>query len=90
LQRRKEMTILRYNVNGITVEVCRGEIPDSFRLQNFGPIKKLELPDTKVSDEEFNNWLSRYRDAINWYDFSSSADPTTVFDHHLLEESQCD
>ena len=81
--------VVKYNVDGIAVEVCHGEIPDSFRLQNFGPITELELPDAKVSDEEFNDWLSRYRDAINWYDFSSSANPTTVFDHHLLEESQC-
>lgn len=52
---------LRSRVNGITVEVCHGEIPEIFRQLWFGPIVEPKLPDTKGTDEEFQEFLWRYR-----------------------------
>ena len=70
-------TTLRFRVNETTVEVCHGDIPDIFGQLQYDPIKELELPDTKVSDEEFQDWLSLYRCSGGW------------FKHRLLKESQC-
>ena len=81
--------IAKCHVNGIIMEICYGEIPGIFQALWFDPITPLELPDAKATDEEFYDWLTLYRDSINWYDFSVAVDPTTVFEHHLLKESLC-
>ncbi len=39
--------IVKYNIKGITIEFCYGNIPDIFRELWFDPIKELELPDRK-------------------------------------------
>lgn len=70
--------IIRSRVNGVTIKVCHGKIPDMFRLLRFDPVQEFELPDTKESDEDFNDWLGLYRIST-----------TTWFEHFLLEESQC-
>jgi len=69
--------ILRTKVSGITLDVCHGEIPDVFRQLWFSEITEPELPDAKVSDNEFNDWLSLYRHSNCW------------FERQLLEESLC-
>jgi hypothetical protein len=71
-------TTIRYRVNGITREVCQGEIPDIFRQLQFDPVTELELPDTKATDDEFTAWLSIYRHS------------SPFMMHILLEEAQCD
>ncbi len=70
-------TTLRFNINEITIEVCHGDIPNIFGQLRHDPVKEFELPDTKVSYEEFQDWLSIYRNSSNW------------FGYILLEESQC-
>lgn len=70
-------TIVRCRSNNFVLEVCHGEIPDVCRLLWFDPITKLELPDTKVSNEEFNDWLRLYR----------RCDPQS--EQLLLKEAQC-
>ncbi len=70
-------TAARYRINGIALEVCHGEIPDVCRLLWFDKITEFELPDAKVSDEDFENWLALYRHAKPWF--------TGV----LLEETKC-
>ncbi len=57
---------LRSRVNGITVEVCHGKIPEIFQQLRFDPITEPELPDTKGTDEEFQRFLHHYRDAYQW------------------------
>lgn len=42
---------------------CHGKIPDIFRTSRFGELIELELPDAKVTDKEFQNWLTPYRQA---------------------------
>lgn len=69
--------VIEYYVNGITLEICQGKIPDLFRQAYFGPITKFELPDTKVNNDEFDCWLSLYRNSNAW------------FEQRLLEESKC-
>lgn len=54
--------LIKGNVNGITCEEYHGHIPDKYRTDNFGPITDLELPDIKINDEKFNQWLDTYRD----------------------------
>lgn len=54
-------TVVKCRSNDFILEVCHGEIPDICRLLWFGPITKFELPDTKVSYKEFNDWLKLYR-----------------------------
>jgi hypothetical protein len=58
--------VVRFKNNGITVEICHGEIPDVFRELWFSPVIEMELPDAKVSyeegsDEDFQGWLRYYR-----------------------------
>ncbi len=69
--------VVRSRVNGITLEVCHGEIPDVCRLLRFGPMVEPELPDTKVTDEEFQDWIFRYRRA------------GLIMEQQVLEEAQC-
>lgn len=69
--------IVNYRVNGITLEVCHGKIPHIYHILKFGPIVEPELPDTKVTDEEFQDWLFLYRRA------------GPVAERQLLEEAQC-
>ena len=54
------------SIDGVTCEECRGRIPDKYRTDNFGPTTLLELPDAKMGDEEFCDWLDRYRKADCW------------------------
>lgn len=68
---------LRCRFNGITLEVCHGKISDIFRQLRYGPVVEFELPDTKVTEEEFQHWLRLYRDA------------PSCFERKLLEEVQC-
>lgn len=80
-------TIMECHNNGITIEVCHGEIPDILRQYGFsysphlritwGHVREFELPDTKVSDEEFREWLELYRHAAPWLEYP------------LLEDAQC-
>lgn len=70
-------TIVRSHINSITLEICHGEIPDVCRLLRFDPITEPKLPDTKITDEEFQDWLSLYRRA------------NLFRGQQLLEESQC-
>ncbi|RLC88995.1 MAG: hypothetical protein DRJ03_00095 [Chloroflexi bacterium] len=70
-------TVARCRVNGITLEVYHGEIPDVCRLLRFDPITEFELPDAKASDEDFEDWLALYRHAKPW------------FAGMLLEEAKC-
>lgn len=71
------LALAKCRVNGITLEVCQGEIPDVFRLLRFDPITELELPDTKASDVEFKAWIGLYRHS------------SILFGQALLGESQC-
>ena len=67
-------TIMEYNNNGITIEVCHGEIPDIFRQHGFsvsphlritfGSIKEFELPDKEGTDGEFQEWLIGYKGKV--------------------------
>lgn len=70
-------TIAKCYMNGITLEICQGEIPDIFRRLRFNTITEFELPDTKDTDKEFNDWLNLYRGSGGW------------FERELLRESQC-
>ncbi len=65
---------LKYRVDGITIEVCHGEIPEIFRQLNYDPVTEFELPDTKnnewqtgISNEEFEEWLDAYRFASSGF-----------------------
>lgn len=71
------LSVAKCRINGITLEVCYGEIPDIFRLLWFVPITEFELPDTKGSDEDFSNWLGLYRHA------------RPLDEQSLLEKAQC-
>ncbi|MEE9574066.1 MAG: hypothetical protein V3W20_13510 [Candidatus Neomarinimicrobiota bacterium] len=73
----KPLFVGRYREKDITIEICSGTIPDVFRKLHFSPITNFELPDTKVNNEEFNCWLTLYRNSNAW------------FEQRLLEESQC-
>lgn len=68
---------IKDNVGGVTCEECHGRIPDKYLTDNFGPTTDLELPDAKVTDEEFHGWLSFYRNTT----------PLSVI--NLLEGSRC-
>lgn len=76
---------LRCRIDGITLEVCHGEIPDIFRQLRYDPVTEFELPDTKVRNidergcfvDEFQEWLTLYRHANPWFELQ------------LLEEAQC-
>ena len=70
-------TTLRYRFNGITFEICHGEIPDIFRQLRYDPVTEFELPDPKATDDEFQEWLTLYRHAKRFWEFM------------LFEESQC-
>lgn len=56
-----DIITIRDVIDGITIELSRGEIPDRFRTSRFGPITEFELPDTKGTDEEFNEFIDSYR-----------------------------
>lgn len=71
----RPLTVIGCNVDGVRLEYCNGPIPDRFGLIHQ-KISELELPDTKVSDEEFEDFLSLYRHASPW------------FAYQLLEESK--
>ncbi len=77
--------ILRSNINGTTIEVCHGEIPDIFRWLYFDPITEPELPDTKGTDEEFQEFLHHYRNAYQWY----NPQWDKWASNYLLEKSKC-
>ncbi len=59
-------TVVRCRVNKITLEICHGNIPDIFRQLRFGSTIEFKLPDTKVTDEEFQKWLEFYRHINPW------------------------
>lgn len=69
--------VVRCNTNGVTLEICHGDIPDFWRLLTFNPITEFELPDTIASDKDFSDWLGLYRRSNDGY--------TQL----LLEESLC-
>lgn len=54
---------LRCRINGITLEVCHGEIPQIFQQLWFDPITEFELPKSRAPDKEFIAWLEIYRHA---------------------------
>ena len=47
--------------NGVLLESCHGPIPDVCRELWFSPLVEPKLPDTKGTDEEFEEWLDNYR-----------------------------
>lgn len=51
---------------GVILETCCGKMPDKFRQLHFGPIAEFEVPDIKVTDSEFQEWLIFYRRATLW------------------------
>lgn len=53
--------IIKCRISHTAVEICHGPIPDICRELWFGPLYEPELPDTKVTDEEFKMWLNNYR-----------------------------
>ena len=57
--------VAKCHVNGITLEICQGNIPDIFRQLHFDPITEFELPDDK-SEREFRTWITLYRRAQEW------------------------
>ena len=59
-------TVVRCRSNDFVLEICHGEIPDVCRLLWFDPVTEFELPDAKESDEAFQNWICRYRNASEW------------------------
>lgn len=71
-------TVVQSKINGITIEVCHGEIPDEFRQLKFGTLKELELPDRKVTDEQFDIW---------WIDAFREAGPK--MSKYLLDNARC-
>lgn len=73
------MRVCAFKMEKLTVEIFLGGIPDIFRKLHFGPVTEFELPDAKVSDEEFQEWLSLYR--TSW--------SNGWFEKELLEEAQC-
>lgn len=69
--------IIKYRSNDFVFEVCYGEIPDIYMLLWFEYITEFELPDTKESNEVFQDWICRYRKASDWVS------------NHMLRMSQC-
>ena len=72
-------TVTQHIENGIILEVCYGKIPEIFRQLHFGPITEFELPDTKATNSEFQDWLIFY----------SKAKESLWVEQRLMEMAKC-